>query len=1086
MKTVKLEINGREVEVDEGTTVLEAAEKLEIKIPTLCAHKALTPYGACRLCLVEVALKGRVPSVQTSCTYPALDGLKVTTDTERIINARKIMIELMLAKCPDSKVIKELAAEFGVPGGRLKEKKEDCILCGLCTRMCAERMGRSAIGFTGRGLNKKVSSPFGKPNEVCQTCGACDFICPTEKLIFEDVTAYKPEPILDEFNIGLNKRPAVYTLYPQAVPNVATIDEKLCVHMLSGDCGVCKEVCEADAINYDQKEEKIDINAGAVILANGIGVFDANEKAEYGFDRYDNVVTNIQFERFLSSSGPTQGEVVRPSDGKHPEKIAFIQCIGSRDPSCGNEFCSSTCCMASIKEAVIAREHDARIKPTIFYIDIRTFGKDFERYYEDAKNVHGVNFERCMISKIYEKPKSKNVMVKYVDPSGQQKEAEFDMVVLAVGMTDTSKSGELVSKIDIETNEYGFAKVGNRSPGCTTAAGVFVAGTFAEPKDIPETVAEGSSSAALASALLSDSRGSLVVKKEYPPERDISAEEVRIGVFICRCGRNIASVVDVPRVVEFSAKLPGVVFASEFLYSCSKDSLDMIKQYIAEHDLNRVVVASCTPRTHEALFRDTVREAGLNRFLFEMTSLREQVSWVHRDDPVRATEKANELVAMMVAKTRLVNPLKREFSDTVQKAMVLGGGASGMRAALSVAEQGYEVYLVEKEASLGGHLKDLYYNLEDSDTASFLATLIEKVSADDKIHVMMSSKLKETSGFVGNYKSIIGSAGEEKKIEHGVIIVATGAKSYEPEDNEFGYGSSDSVMTQVDLEGRMVKKPEDFSKPQTYVMIQCVGSRDEKRPYCSRICCAHAIKNALKLKAFNEGNEVIVLYRDIRTYGFMEKYYLEAREKGVIFSCYDKEKKPEVRADSGGMMIRHMDRILGKEVMFAPDKLVLSAGISPGDNDELTKILKVPLNQDGFFLDAHAKIRPLDFTADGIFFCGLAHSPRSLTESLMQAQGASIRGVTVLSKEKIEAKAITACVNERVCTGCGLCVTVCPYDAREIDEETRVAQVIDVMCQGCGACAVACPSGATSHKGFTKKEILLMTDVAVGNKKDKG
>lgn len=1078
MKKITLEIDGKKTEVEEGTTVLEAAEKLDIKIPTLCYKKSLSPYGSCRLCLVEIVRKDGTSSIQTSCTHPALPDLVVRTDTERVIKRRKIMIELLLARCPDSERIRDLAREMGVEKTRIKPKGKDCILCGLCVRMCRERMARSAINFVGRGQKKELQSPFGKPNEVCQSCGACDFICPTGKIILPEASKTEPVPIPDEFNVGLASRPAVNTMYPQAVPNVPAIDERYCARLLSGDCEICKAFCEAEAIDFEQKEEMLNINAGAVVFTPGVGLFDTNTKKEYGYDRYENVITGIQFERLLSSSGPTLGEVLRPFDGKAPKKVAFIQCVGSRDPSCGNEFCSSVCCMYSIKQAIIAREHDPRIEPTIFYIDIRSFGKDFERYYENAKEEYGIKFVKCIISKIYEKPKTKNLMVKFLDAANTMREDEFDLVVLASGLTQTEELKPLAEKSGIGLNEYGFAQTDRNSPGLTSREGIYVAGTYAEPKDIPETVAEGSSSAALASALLKDARGSLIKEKEYPPERDVSDEDIRIGVFICRCGRNIAAVVNVPEVVEYAATLKNVVYADEFLYSCSKDSLDIIKEKVAEHDLNRVVVASCTPRTHEELFRDTVRETGLNRYLFEMTSLREQVSWVHKDYPEEATQKARELVAMMVAKTRRVRPLERDLSDVIHSALVVGGGASGMQAALGVAEQGYEVFLVEKEDKLGGHLRELFDSLEGESPQELLKRLVEKVSMHEKIHVMTNSTVKTLSGFKGNYTSLVDRQGEEIEIQHGVVVLATGAQSYEPKAKEFGYGESPDIITQANLEEMLAKGSGDFSQPKTFVMIQCVGSRNDEHPYCSRVCCAHAVKNAIKLKKLNPEHKIIVLYRDIRTYGFMEKYYLRARESGVIFLRFEADSEPRVAVKNGHIKVKHADTLLGETVTLEPDFLVLSAGITAGDNEELGKTFKVPLNMDRFFMEAHAKIRPLDFTTEGMFFCGLAHSPRFLHESLTQAGGTSIRAVTILSKDKIEAEAITAVVNERLCKGCGLCVSICPFDAREMDDETKTARVISTLCQGCGACAVTCPGGATSHKGFTKKQIMDMVDKA--------
>ena len=845
------------------------------------------------------------------------------------------------------------------------------------------------------------------------------------------------------------------------------------------DCRECEKYCEACAVLHGMKDEEFTIEAGAVILNPGVGTFDARVKKEYGCDRYPNVVTSSQFERILSASGPTAGEVQRPSDGRHPQRVAFIQCVGSRDQSCHHEFCSSVCCMYSIKQAVIAREHDSRIQPTIFYIDMRCAGKDFERYYELAKNEQGVSFTRCMISKIYEQPKSMNLMVKYLDEHGVMQESEFDLVVLAVGLTETEPLKKLAEITGIETNRYGFADSPSYHPGRTSREGVFVAGTFAEPKDIPETVIDGSSAAGLASALLKEARGSLVTTKKYPPERMVADEEIRVGVFVCRCGRNIGSVVDVPEVVNYASTLDGVAYATEFLYTCSKDALDVIKEDIEKHNINRVVVASCTPRTHEELFRDTIREAGLNKYLFEMVSLREHVSWVHKAQPEEATQKSKDLIRMNVGKVMHTRCLYTERSEVVKKALVLGGGVTGLQAALTIAEQGFEVYLVEREAELGGHARRLLYSLEgEEDPCLFLDGLIAAVMAHRNIRVMTESKLVSILGFLGNYTSVVNCRGEEREIRFGAVIVATGAEEYQPKEGEYGFGASPAIMSQTMLEERVFTSPEEYSEPKSFVMIQCVGSRDDEHPYCSRVCCSHAVKNAIRLKELNPDHTVTILYRDIRTFGFLETQYLKAREAGVVFSRFDPDYPPQVSAEDGTVTVTHTDALLNETLDFTADVCVLSTGIIPRDNDVLAKILKIPLTADGFFMESHAKIKPLDFTTEGLYLCGLAHSPRRLGEAVTQAQGAAVRAVTILSKDHIESKAIIAAVSERVCRGCGICELACPYEARTIDEETRIAEVIDVLCQGCGSCAVACPSGATIHKGFDKNQIFNMLEKA--------
>lgn len=1078
LQMIDITINREKLRVEEGTTVLEAAEKAGIKIPTLCYHAALSPYGACRVCLVEIVAGGRQGLV-ASCQYPAQEGLVVETDTEKVQKTRKMMLELILARSPNSEKINALTREYGITRSRIEKKeKDDCILCGLCVRMCRERMGQAVLGFVDRGNERKVGPAFDRTSPICMGCGACAFICPTNAISAQDFCVKDIVPLASEFEGGVGTRPAINILYPQAVPNAPVIDRDHCVYFNKDECQICETVCEADAIDYTMKERESQIDVGAVILGPGFDLFDPKLRGEYGYGIYQNVITSRQFERILSASGPTQGEVLRPSDGKHPKRIAFISCVGSRDITCGQEYCSSVCCMYSTKEAIIAKEHDAEIEPTIFYMDMRAFGKGFERYFNRARENQGVRYIRCLVSKVVELQQSKNLRIKYVREDHTFAEEEFDLVVLATGIIPSEKVKELARRLGVELNEYGFSLKEGFSPTETAQSGIFVSGAFGEPKDIPETVIEASSAAAEASSLLACARGTLTVSKEYPEEKEVVDEDPRIGVFVCRCGRNIGGFIDVPAVVEHARTLPYVVFADENLYTCSQDSLEKIKSEIERHELTRVVVASCTPTTHAPLFRDTIREVGLNPYLFEMASLREHVSWVHMNEPERATQKAKEVVAMAVSKAALLSPIYQETFELNKEGLVIGGGLAGMTAALSLAEQGFAVHLVERESRLGGHLADIHSTIDGKDTQELLRKTVEEVERRDLIRVYTDAEVREMSGYLGSYTTTLYLKKEENPVElnHGVVIVATGAKEYEPK--EYLYGQNSKVITQTEFEKALSSSDFRPSSLRTVVMIQCVGSRDEERPYCSRICCCQAIKNALRLKELNPEAEVVVLYRDIRTYGFREKYYLEARRKGVLFIRYDENDKPKVSEEDGRLRVRLTDPVVGREVAFSPDLLVLSAGVY-GDNEELAQRLKLPLTEDGFFMEAHAKIRPLDFTADGMFLCGLAHSPRTVEESIAQAKGASIRAVTILSKDKIQAKAEIPMVNEKWCSGCGICELVCPYDARKVDPERRVAEVVEVLCQACGACTVACPSGVSQQKGFETEEVLAMIDAAL-------
>jgi heterodisulfide reductase subunit A-like polyferredoxin len=865
-------------------------------------------------------------------------------------------------------------------------------------------------------------------------------------------------------------------------------------------CGICSEclqcvyACRADAIFHNQLEEIIELNVGSVLLTPGLEPLPGDIRPEYGYGRYPNVVTSLEFERMLSASGPFAGVVQRPSDQSHPQKVAWIQCVGSRDESCDQGYCSSVCCMYATKEAVIAREHDSHIEPTIFYMDIRAFGKGFDAYIERAEREQGVRYVRSMVSEVRETPESHNLNIHYTlyqnDGQPVPKEEEFDMVVLSVGLKPTQDTIQMAQRLGIQINQYGFAEAPSFHPTESSRPGIFVAGAFSEPKDIPETVIEASCAASKASAMLASARGSLTRQAVYPPERDISDEEPRIGVFVCHCGINIGGVVNVPEVVEYANQLPGVVYAERNLYTCSQDTQEKITAKVLEQGLNRVVVASCTPRTHEPLFQDTIRQAGLNPHLFELANIREQDAWVHRGDHDVATAKAKQLVSMAVAKASLLKPIQRGTLDVQHQALVIGGGLAGMTAALSIAAQGFPVYLLEREAQLGGHMRHIHIGCEGNDPQAFLTNLIQRVSDEPRISVMLETEAVEISGYVGQYRTTVrSSSGVQQELVHGVVVVASGGQEIRP--HSYGYGTLTNVLTQRELEQRLHSQPPgklellpDTNKvPRTIVMIQCVGSRDEQHPYCSRVCCSQALKNALEIKQRNPLTRVVIFYRDLRSYGFRERLYREARRAGVVFLKFEADTPPEVSAlpgDNTMLLIQAALQPEGKLIQLQADLVVLSAGIEaePG-NEMLSRLLKLPLTAEGFFLEAHVKLRPVDFAADGVYLCGLAHSPRNMDETIAQAQAAAVRAVALLAKKELTATPIIASVNPRLCSACGLCVEVCPYGARRLEPGMAYAEVVDVLCQGCGACVVACPNKASQQKGFEFSQISAMLDAAL-------
>jgi heterodisulfide reductase subunit A len=733
--------------------------------------------------------------------------------------------------------------------------------------------------------------------------------------------------------------------------------------------------------------------------------------------------------------------------------------------------------MYATKEAVIAKEHAPEMEATIFFMDMRAYGKDFDKYIERAKKDYQVRYIRSRVSNLREDPETHNLLINYETEDGQMVSEEFDLVVLSVGLEPARDHDEIAKVFGIDLNPYGFAKTSTFTPLQTSRPGVFVSGAFSGPKDVPETVAQASAAAAEASSLLSESRGMLVTEKQYIPETDANYEGPRIGAFICHCGINIGGVVNVPAVVEYVRTLPNVVYATDNLYTCSQDTQETIKKIIKENSLNRIFVASCTPRTHEPLFQDTIRQAGLNRYLFEMANIRDQCSWVHMHHPDEATQKAKDLVRMAIAKTALLEPLPTQTVAMTQKALVIGGGLAGMTAARKIAQAGFEVYLIEKEKELGGKARKIYHTLEGLDVQTFLEDLISEVEKDPRIHLYKGATIEKVDGFVGNFKTTVRADNETSEISHGVVVVTTGADEYRPK--EFLFGQDSRITTQMEFEKEMVIHPDSTRSLKNVVMIQCVGSRNDERPYCSRICCSEAVKNALTLKSLNPETNVYVLYRDIRTYGFKEDYYEKAREAGVLFIRYDEEKEPRVEKGGDGLRVIVHEPILHDELSIETDLLVLSPGIvSPHENERLSQMLKVPLNADGFFLEAHMKLRPVDFATEGVFLAGLAHSPKSIDETLSQANAAVARALTYLSKTELETIGTISEVDEKRCVGCGLCETVCPYQAIEIVSkrtvvgEKQVAQVNKALCKGCGVCAASCRSGSINLKGFTHEEVV--------------
>jgi heterodisulfide reductase subunit A-like polyferredoxin len=914
-------------------------------------------------------------------------------------------------------------------------------------------------------------------------------------------------------------------------------------------CGVCSEClscwykCGVGAIDHDMVERTRDIRVGAVVLAPGYEAYRAELSEEYGWGRYPNVVTALQFERLLSASGPTMGHVKRPSDGGKPKKIAFLQCVGSRDRS--HDYCSAVCCMYATKQAIMAIEHERDTEIHVFMMDMRAFSKGYEAYYRRAMDKYGIAYTRCRISAVKENPSNGNLVLRYVAEQGGPTVApldhlqplgaprlhaeEFDMVVLSVGMEMSESVRELGRTLGIELDDYGFCHTVQFAPLETSKGGIYAVGPFREPKDIPESVIEASGAAASAGALLAGVRGTLTREAEYPPERDVIGEPSRVAVFVCHCGSNIGGFLDVPEVAEYARSLPSVIHAEHNLYTCSQDSIVHITEKVKELGANRVVVASCTPLTHEPLFQSSIRAAGLNPYLFEMANIRNQCSWVHSQDRAAATEKAKDLIRMAVARASNLQPLHTTEMPTCKAALVVGGGTAGMTSALSLADQGFRVHLVERSDTLGGNLRNLHYTLDDLGLGhslprnegssrhgpqELLVDLIGEVEANPLVTVYLNTEVVGTSGFVGNFSTTLqqnlGDTYRRLQVQHGATILAVGGQEYR--GPEYGYGTDARIVTQQEFEALLAERfagrdlepavvgpraPQhvsttrdrggdnlsgaDGAPARSVVMIQCVGPAEK---FCARICCTTALKNALLLKRLEPAAEVTVLFRDIRTYGFKERLYTEARRAGVRFVRFDFDAKPQVTQVDGKLRVQVWEPSLGMEMVLSPDLLVLSMPVVPAEGArELSSRLKVPVDMEGFLLEAHVKLRPVDFSSEGVFMAGLAHYPKLLDESIIQAQAAASRAATLLAKDSLTAGGRVAVVDPTRCVGCLTCVRTCPYDAPRIVADLSgvgnilgAAQIEAAVCHGCGLCAAACPARAIQLMHYTDAQVLAKVD----------
>ena len=919
-------------------------------------------------------------------------------------------------------------------------------------------------GTPGRFTAKIEKLPRYIDEEKCIACGKCAEKCPVK--------------VPDPFNGELGTRKAAFLTFPQAVPLKYALDAENCLYLTKGKCGVCKKICPANAVEYKQKSEILQINAGAIVISTGFELALTAHEGEFGYGRYQNVVTSLQYERMLSATGPYAGHLLRPSDRKVPRKVAWIQCVLSRDSARNRPFCSSVCCMHAVKQAVLTRNHEPDTEATIYFMDIRAHGKGFDDYVDSARNQHGVQYRRSMISQVYLNPENDSLIIETFDHHlNQNKEEEYDLVVLSSGLKPSSDFTDLVKQLGLVTNPYGFLSTEFDEPIATSRPGIFVCGGIETPKDIPETIIQAGAAAAEASILISSSRNTEIADENKPDEKPIVAEP-RVGVLVCHCGNNIAGIVNIQKVLEDVKTLPQVVFATDFMFTCSTETQSKIIELINEHRLNRVVVAACSPKTHEPLFQNTLKNAGLNPYLFELANIRGQCSWVHGNDPEKATRKSKELIRASVARAIRLEPLHDKSYRVINEGLVIGGGVAGMSAALTIADQGFKVHLVEKSDQLGGFARNLKLTLEGNSPARLIRHLVERVINHSNITVYLNSVLVSHSGHSGAFIGSVQTEAGPVDIRYGAVIAATGGRPYEP--REYLYGKDDRILTQVEFSKRIMEDPIWACRLNRVVMIQCVGSREPGFSYCSRVCCSAAVKNGIKLKEMNPGVNVIVLYRDIRTFGFKELYYLKSRQQGVLFFRYTPEEKPMVYNVDGKLIVDFTDRSSHQDFRVEPDMVVLSSGIRPDEGSrQIARLLKLPTTDEGFFLEAHVKLRPVEFASSGIFLAGLAHSPRFIKESITMAKSAAQQAIKILCKEMMTTSAAIAEVDPDKCVACLICVRVCPYGAPFINGD-GVSEIPPSACMGCGICISECPAKAIVLKNCTDDQLLASIDALLG------
>lgn len=916
----------------------------------------------------------------------------------------------------------------------------------------------SVAGQAGAFRVKAVRKASCVDPDKCTDCGACEEVCPVE--------------VTREFGDGLETRKAVFKYYPKAVGKSYVVDPDSCTR-----CGKCVEACGPGAIDLDARPVDRDIEAASVVLAPGAEVFPTSRKEEYGFGRYPDVLSAVRFERMLSTGSPSGGKPVRPSNGAAPRSLAFVQCVGSRDAEIGQGHCSSVCCMFALKQAFFAKERCPELAVTVYYMDLRTFGKDYEAYLRRAEAL-GIRFVRAIPSVIRQVPGTRELLLQIADEGGKAAEATHDLVVLSSGFCQTAEAAKLARAFGVELAPGGFAGGPEFSPCETNVPGVFTCGAFRDPKDIPESTAEGSCAAGLAAAGLAAAADPQA--PDLPTPADFRAEVPKIGVFLCTCEGFNEQRADFGALEEAAKGLPGVAFVRTARHACSKAGMEEVRRIFGEQEPNRVVLAACSYRIVEKLYAHMFRQMGVHPGVLSVANLRE-ACLENAAGGADAQGAARALLAQAVREAWYGGfaPVVRESME--RTALVVGGGASGLAAALRLAQLGHAVHLVENQAQLGGNLRTARFTVKGGAPGELLADLEARVAAHPGVKVYTGARVGSAQGRLGAFRTELQTREGPVEVLHGAVVLATGASEVKP--RSYGYGESPRVLTQKELEAKLAEGAVSGGK---VVMIQCVESREEGqggRPYCSRVCCTHAVKNALKIVAADPAAEVTVLYRDLRTYGAFEHAYREARDKGVVFVPFDLGRRPTVEVRGEAVSVRYTDPGLGREVTETPDWVVLSAGMAPDaeGNRRLAALYGVETDAHGFFVEKNPKAATTDFARKGVYMAGLCHAPKHIEESLVQAGAAAARCSALLARGGRRSLEKASYVVEKICSRCGICVDVCPYGARSLDLVDKQAAVVDpLLCEACGACTMACPNKAAQQYGSAPKQVLMGLDELLG------